>query len=59
MPKKLNLDLEGQDGNVFALLGYFKREAKKAGWTESEIKAKTAEAMNGNYYHLLAALMDA
>jgi len=55
--KKLNLELEGQDGNAFSLLGLFRKEAKKAGWTEDEIKKTTEEAMSGDYDHLLQTLM--
>ena len=57
--EKLNLDLEGQDGNAFALIGYFRREAKRAGWTEEEIKKVQDDAMSGEYSHLVATLMDA
>ena len=38
MAKKLNLDLDGADGNAFALIGMFRREARRAGWTQDEIK---------------------
>jgi len=55
--KKLNLELEGQDGNAFSLLGLFRKEAKKAGWTEDEIKKTTEEAMSGDYDYLLQTLM--
>ena len=34
--KKLNLKLVGKDGNAFALMGYFKQEARKKGWTNEE-----------------------
>lgn len=58
MPKeKLNLKLVGQDGNAFSLLGLFRREAKKAGWTENEIEKTTEEAKSGDYDHLLQTLM--
>jgi len=40
MLKKLNLNFFGQDGNAFALLGYFRRKAKQAGWTSEEIKKR-------------------
>lgn len=56
--KKLNLNLIGQDGNAYALLAHFKRQAKRAGWTEEEIKAKRDEATSGDYDHLLSTLID-
>jgi hypothetical protein len=58
MLKKLNLNFFGQDGNAFALLGYFRRKAKQAGWTSEEIKKATDEATSGDYEHLITYLMD-
>lgn len=54
---KLNLELEGRDGNAFALLGYFYKEAKKAKWNEKEIKKVIDEATSGGYDHLLQVLL--
>ena len=56
--KKLNLNLEGKNGNAFCLLGYFMKEAKKAGWTEEEIKKVVEDAKSGDYDHLLQVLID-
>lgn len=56
---KLNLDLEGQDGNAFSLLGYFRQEARKAGWEVDEISKTFKEATSGDYDHLLQTLMNA
>lgn len=58
MPKKLNLNLDNQDSNAFALLALFAREAKRAGWTKDEIDATRKDATNGDYYHLLQVLID-
>ena len=55
--KKLNLNLEGKDGNAFMLLGYFTREAKKAGWSNEEIKKVMDKATNSDYDNLLQILM--
>lgn len=57
MDKKVKLRLVGQDGNAFALLVEFKRQARKEGWTPDEIKTVRDEAMSGNYDHLLQTLM--
>ena len=54
----LNLELEGTDGNAFAILGYFQKEAKKAGWTESEIATVRDKATSGDYDNLLDTLMN-
>jgi hypothetical protein len=59
MPKKLGLKLAGKDGNAFALIGYFRSEAKKKGWTEEEINKVQKDAMSGDYGHLLGTLMKA
>lgn len=55
--KKINLELEGLDGNAFALLGAFNRQAKREGWNETEIKEVITEAQSGDYDHLLQTLM--
>lgn len=58
MKKKVILELVGLDGNAFALIGVWRREAKRQGWTAEEIKAVTDEAMSGDYNKVLATLMD-
>ncbi len=58
MSKKVNLELVGLDGNAFALIGAFQKQARKEGWTPEEIKAVRDEAMNGDYDHLLATLAE-
>ena len=55
--KRLNLNLEGKDGNAFALLGYFKKEAKKAKWSDEEINKVLEDAKSGDYDHLVRTLM--
>ena len=55
--KKLNLNLEGLDGNAFALLGHFQKKAQRAGWSEEEIGKKVEEAESGDYDNLLQVLM--
>lgn len=56
--KKLNLNLLRKNRNAFALLGYFRKEAKKNGWSAEEIKKIQDKATSGDYQHLLATLMD-
>lgn len=55
--KKVTLELVGLDGNAFALLGAFSKQARKEGWSEEEFKAVLTECMSGDYNHLLATLM--
>lgn len=44
------IDIEGADGNAFALLGYAKSFAKQLDW---DAKAITDEMKAGDYDHLL------
>lgn len=55
--KKINLELEGLDGNAFALLGAFQKQARREGWTPEEIKEVLDEAESGDYNHLLQTLI--
>ena len=55
--KKIDLELEGLDGNAFSLMGAFRRQAKKEGWTPEEIKEVLDECQTGDYDHLLQTLM--
>ena len=45
--------------NAFAYFAYFKREAKKAGWSSERITAVLDDAMSSNYEHALAVILDA
>ena len=58
MSNKVKMTLIGVDGNAFALMGAFSREARKQGWTNDEITVVTSECMKGDYDHLLRTLMD-
>lgn len=55
---KVRMKLVGEDGNSFAILGRFQREARRAGWTREQIKAVLDEATSGDYDHLLAVVME-
>ena len=54
--KTVLLQLEGQDGNAFSIMGTFQHQAKKEGWTQEEIEAVLAEAKSGDYEHLLTTI---
>jgi hypothetical protein len=56
--KKLNLKLVGVDGNAFSLMGAFRKQAKKEGWTDEEIKVVLDDCMSGDYNHLLSTLSE-
>lgn len=55
--KTVNLDLTGYNGNAFALLGAFKKQAQREGWTAQEIALVINEAKSSDYDHLLATLI--
>ncbi len=55
--KKIDLELEGLDGNAFALMGAFQKQARREEWTAEEIKEVLDEAKSGDYDHLLQTLI--
>lgn len=56
--EKLNLDLVGVDGNAFSILGFFRKEAKKAGWNKDKIDEVCKEATSGDYNHLVTTIIE-
>ena len=54
--KTVNLDLVGVDGNVFMIMGVFRRQAEKEDWTQEEIDAVLTEAKSRDYNYLLATI---
>lgn len=56
--KKVPMRLVGEDGNAFAIIGRFQREARRSGWTSDEIAAVVKEATAGDYDHLLATIIE-
>ena len=55
---KPKLKLVGEDGNAFSILGRATRAARRAGWTQEQIKELTDKATNGNYDEMLCTVMD-
>ncbi|MDP2740880.1 MAG: hypothetical protein Q8O82_19760 [Pseudorhodobacter sp.] len=47
------VQLCGQDGNAFMILGLCHKAARRAGLSEAEIDAFTEEATTGDYDHLI------
>lgn len=47
------LKIIGADGNAFAILGVARRTAREAGWDKEKIEKFFAEAVAGDYDHLL------
>ena len=60
MPKypDITVELVGQNGNAFNILGICLRAMRRAGLSKEEQDAFQAEAMSGNYDHLLATCIE-
>lgn len=56
--KTVKLDLTTVDGNAFALMGAFQRQARRESWTPEEIKAVLDAARSSDYDNLVATLAD-
>ena len=55
--KKPELNLVGEDGNAFFILGKAQKKAKECKWSKDQIECFMAEAMSGDYNNLLAVCM--
>ena len=51
--KTVNLRLVGIDGNAYAIMGAFQKQARIENWTEEEIQTVLTEAKSGDYDHLI------
>lgn len=56
--KTVKMTLVGVNGNAFALMGEFARNARKQGWYQEEIDLVLDECKSGNYNNLLQTLMN-
>ena len=54
---EVQVQLSGQDGNAFAILGRTAAALRQAGVSQDEIDAFFAEATSGDYDHLLQTTM--
>ena len=51
------VQLTGEDGNAFAILGRVQKALRRAGASEEYCKQFMVEATSGDYDHLLATVM--
>lgn len=58
-PKFPNVDvqLSGEDGNAFMIIGRVRAALKRAGASKEQIEDYTAEAMSGDYNNVIATSM--
>ena len=54
---EITVELSGQDGNAFMILGLSKRAMQRAHLPQEEIDKFMKEATSGDYNHLLATVM--
>jgi phosphodiesterase/alkaline phosphatase D-like protein len=57
LPPKPTVQLLGNDGNAFAIIGQCQRAWRKAGLDSSQWKLIMADMMSGSYDHLLQVAM--
>ena len=57
MYKHINIDLIGEDGNAFAIMGRVQKAMRREDCTEEEISSIMDEMKSGNYDHLLQTVM--
>lgn len=53
----ITVDLSGEDGNAFSILGRVRRALRRAGVANDEIETFSNEATSGDYDHLLQTVM--
>jgi hypothetical protein len=54
--KTVNLNLIGVNGNAFMIMGVFRKQARKEGWSQDEIDTVLTKAKSGDYNYLLATI---
>lgn len=53
----VEVQLTGEDGNAFAVMGAVSKALRQAGVSQEEIDQYRKESMSGDYDHLLQAAM--
>lgn len=54
----IDVQLTGNDGNAYAILGAVRREMRRDPEAKQHVDEFMAEAMSGDYNHLLRTAMD-
>ena len=52
----LDKTLVGVDGNAFAIMAHFKRNARRAGWEKEDIDFVIKESQSGDYDNVIATI---
>ena len=56
--KKPHVQLDGEDGNAFSILGRTREAMRSVGWSRAEIAEFTDKAMAGDYDALIKTVCD-
>jgi hypothetical protein len=54
---KPSVQLSGEDGNAFMIIGACRRSARRAGWSNARIEKVCEDMMSGDYDHVLQTAM--
>lgn len=54
---QITVQLSGEDGNAFSILGRVQKALRRGGVPQDEIKQYLDDAMSGDYDHLLQTTM--
>lgn len=52
----LDTTLVGVDGNAYAIMGHFQKNARRSGWSKEEIDFVLDRAKEGRYDHLVGVI---
>lgn len=53
----IHVQLSGEDGNAFFIIGRTRAAMRKAGVSKDDVEAFIADAMSGDYHHVLNTVM--
>lgn len=56
-PKYVEMSLVGVDGNAFVIMGTFRKNALKQGWTKEEVNLVLDKAKESDYANLLSTIL--
>ena len=54
---KPSVQLIGEDGNAFSIIGACQKAARNAGWSKERMDVVSDDMMSGDYDHLLQVAM--
>jgi hypothetical protein len=55
---EIEVQLSGEDGNAYAIMGEVKRAMERAGCSKEDVAKYLSESQSGDYDHLLQTAME-